>query len=42
MLKHPKESKIYKLRLLQYQTNLTCIKKNLEPGMVLIGPTILD
>ena len=42
MLKHPKESKIYKLRLLQYQTNLTCIKKNLKLGMVLIGPTILD
>jgi hypothetical protein len=42
MSKHPKESKIYKLRQLQYQTNLICIKKNLELGMVLIGPTILD
>jgi site-specific DNA-adenine methylase len=42
MSKYPKESKIYKLRQLQYQTNLICIKKNLELGMVLIGPTILD
>lgn len=42
MSKHPKESKIYKLRQLQYQTNLICIKKNFELGMVLIGPTILD
>lgn len=40
MSKHPKNSKIYKLRFMQYQTNIISIKMNKKLNMVLVGQII--
>jgi hypothetical protein len=41
MAKHNPNSEIYKLRCLQYQSNLKCMEKNKDLGYVLFGPQII-
>lgn len=40
MSKYPKNSEIYKLKLVQYQTNLMNIKINKQFGMVMAGQSL--
>lgn len=40
MSKYPKNSKIYKLRFMQYQTNIISIKMNKKLNMVVVGQII--
>lgn len=40
MEKYPKSSQMYKLRWIQYQSNIIDIKHNLAYGSVLTGQTI--
>lgn len=42
MMKHESNSEIYKLRCLQYQSNIICMKKNKELGYALFGPQIIE